>query len=60
MLIHHVEPMVGKEYISMILSTIHGALPQQDKRAQMLQAELDNCVTFVSDVAILLFREMKV
>ena len=52
--------MVGKEYISMILSTIHGALPQQDKRTQMLQAELDNCVTFVSDVAILLFREMKV
>ena len=54
------EPIVGKEYISMILSTIHGALPQQNERVQMLQVERDNCVTFVSDVAILLFREMKV
>ena len=54
------EPMVGKEYVSQILTTIHEALPHSDKRVQMSQDEINNCVNFVSDVAILLFREVKV
>ncbi len=54
------EPIVGKDYVSLILGSIQGALPPTEKRAQMSSNELDKCVMFVSDVAILLFREMKV
>lgn len=54
------EPIVGKEFITKILHSIQSALPPPDKRTCMPQNELDKCVSFVSDVAVLLYREMKV
>ena len=54
------EPLLSSKHLDEILGTLHNALPDPSTQSHLSPEELDRCVGFVSDVAVLLYRDMKV